>query len=150
MRTSLSSTMIACGFAAMLSAAACSERGQMSSEGNSAASNRTPVTVTGCFQEASGFNNFVLTNITGAGSSPEQRAQGYRIERGGDIDRHIGKQVRVTGWTEGASSRPAETAGRTGHDAGDRMDFNDLPELHVENIESVGENCGNAPGASNP
>src|SRR5688572_13853640 len=93
----------ACGLAATLAGTACADRGEMSSNrnddaaqtGNSGA-NRTSMTVTGCFQEASGFNNFVLTNTTGSQGSPEQRAQGYRIERGGDLEQHVGKQVRVT------------------------------------------------------
>jgi hypothetical protein len=91
---------------------------------------------------------------------------GYRIERGGDIEQHVGKQVRITGWTDDdetstmSSNRPAHdqqagTSGqanasrqttaseRTGRDAGDAIDYDDYPELHVENIEKVSDNCGN-------
>jgi len=113
--------------------------------------------VTGCFQEASGMNNFVLTNLTESGSSPEQRAKGYRIEQGGEIDGHVGKQVRITGWTEPndtAATSGTASAGQTGsagpaaNRAKDEVSFKDFPELHVENIENVGQNCGTSGGSS--
>ena len=154
----------ACGLAATLAGTACADRGEMASnrddaatrDGNNAA-NRTPMTVTGCFQEASGFNNFVLTNTTGSQGSPEQRAQGYRIERGGDLEQHVGKQVRVTGWVDSddkasmhGNRAPDQTptSGQAGQRTAERMEFNDLPELHVENIERVSENCANAQGGA--
>ena len=153
----------ACGLAATLAGTACADRGEMATnrndgtalEGNNA--NRTPMTVTGCFQEASGFNNFVLTNTTGSQGSPEQRAQGYRIERGGDLEQHVGKQVRVTGWidshdkasTQGSRmANETATSGQAGQRTSERTEFNDLPELHVENIERVSENCASAQGGS--
>ena len=151
----------ACGLAASLSGTACADRGEMASDRNDAAAqegtaaNRTPMTVTGCFQEASGFNNFVLTNTTGSQGSPEQRAQGYRIERGGDLEQHVGKQVRVTGWvdTDDAASMHDRTSSQTptagqGGQQTERMEFNDLPELHVENIERVNENCASTQGGA--
>jgi hypothetical protein len=115
--------------------------------------NRTTVTVTGCFQEAPGFNNFMLTNMTEG--TPEQRAQGYRIERGRDTDQHVGKQVRVTGWVDSGHKASMQGSG-TSHGAtsssaqgqGSRTEFNDYPELHVQTIERVSENCSNASGNS--
>jgi len=117
-------------------------------ESGSADANRTPITVTGCFQEASGFDNYVLTNMTEG--TPEQRARGYRIERGGDTDKHVGKQVKVTGWVDAAdtASMQGNRTSSAPQGQGDRVDFNDYPELHVQSIEHVGDNCGNASGNS--
>jgi hypothetical protein len=127
--------LAAFSLAAALIGGACSERAKMESGGEDA--DRTPITVTGCFQEASGVNNFVLTNVTEG--TPEQRARGYRIERGGDIDQHVGKQVKVTGWVESdrTDARPH----------GNDVDFDDYPELHVQSIERISDNCGNTSGA---
>jgi hypothetical protein len=140
--------LAAFGLAVALVGGACSERAKMESGGKDA--DRTPITVTGCFQEASGVNNFVLTNVTEG--TPEQRARGYRIERGGDIDQHVGKQVKVTGWVD--SDRTVSMQGNKGMDSqpdarshGNDVDFNDYPELHVQSIERVSDNCGNTSGA---
>jgi hypothetical protein len=72
------------------------------------------------------------------------RAQGYRIERGRD-----------TGWVESghtASTQGSGTnSGTTSSSAqgqGGRTEFSDYPELHVQSIERVGENCSNASGNS--
>lgn len=144
----------AAALAIALGGTACSERSDMASDrsdnttalqGDNAASNRTPITVTGCFQEASGFNNFVLTNTT-ASNDPAQRAMGYRIERGGDLEQHIGNEVKVTGWID-ARENTSGTSGQA-RDGGDRTSFNDLPELHVEAIQRVSENCASNPGAN--
>lgn len=154
----------ACGLAAALSGTACADRGEMYSNGNdnSAANkseDRTPITVTGCFQEASGFNNFVVTNLTGSQGSPEERAKGYRVEQGGDLEQHVGKQVRVTGWIEAdktasmqgdQASRPTGTSGQYEQRSSDRTDFNDLPELHVDHIERVSDNCTNTQAGAQP
>ena len=154
----LSSSLAACSMSLALVAAACADRGEMSTDRNDTnaqygtdTANRTPITVTGCFQEASGFNNYVLTNINEG--SPEQRARGYRIERGGDIEEHVGKQVKVTGWIEPsdmASAQPDQTSRQTSGTTGKTStDFGDLPELHVDAIERVSETCGNTAGSKN-
>jgi hypothetical protein len=155
MRGHLTAGIATFGLVAALAGAACSERASM--ESGSTDADRTPITVTGCFQEASGFNNFVLTNVTEG--RPEQRAQGYRIERGRETEQHVGKQVRVTGWVESDDTMQrnrtnSETqTGTNQHgtssaaqDRGDRVGFNDYPELHVQSIERVGDNCGNPSG----
>jgi len=186
MRSGLSSaTIFACALAVSLAGAACSERGQMYSDrsnssaennsggqigstpqygDNTAGANKTSISVTGCVQKASGMNNYVLTNLTGAQSSPSQRAQGYRIEGGDKIDQHIGKQVKVTGWVDSDQSRSTDTTSSTnqrdttssnnqrsatGTQAStEKMSYKDLPQLHVENVEHVSDNCGNNSSSS--
>jgi hypothetical protein len=137
------------GLVAAIAGTGCSDRASMQS--SSTDRDRTPVTVTGCFQEASGMDNFVLTNVTEG--TPEQRARGYRVERGRDTDQHVGKQVKVTGWiesTDTASMQPNGT--NSGSSAAQGQDkhvgFNDFPELHVQSIERVSDNCGSTPGNS--
>ena len=154
-----------CALLTAFALTACGGRNEMGSQTNNSSTreqgtsgSRTPLTVTGCFQEASGFDNFVLTNTTGSEASPEQRARGYRIERGGDLEQYIGKQVRVSGWTDsrqtaslqgdrtsGGTATSGETAasGHGGEPRSERMDFNDLPELHVDRVDRVSDNCGN-------
>jgi len=99
----------------------------------------------------------VLTNTTGSQASPEERGRGYRIERGGKLEQHVGKQVRVTGWVDSENDRALmqgdrnsgrrATSGQTGaseqgrESASDRTDFNDLPDLHIDHIEQVSDNC---------
>lgn len=140
--------LAAFGLVAALGGAACSDRASM--ESGSGDANRTPITVTGCFQEASGMNNFVLTNVMEG--TPEQRARGYRIERGGDIDQHVGKQVKVTGWVESGNNSASMQSNRetssSSQGQGGRVEFNDYPELHVQSMEHVSDNCGNTSGGS--
>jgi hypothetical protein len=195
-----SATIVAFALIIASAGAACSERGQMSSsqsnssgqsnaagqnsatdqrnstaqnEHNTAANNRTPITVTGCVQQASGMNNYVLTNVTGSQGSPEERAQGYRIE-GGDVKEQLGKQVRVTGWidpqrsqssqnqssslNQNGSSSPTGTSGHAGtssqngsatqNGSSSQMSYDDFQQLHVENVEPVSNNCGNSSGST--
>jgi hypothetical protein len=165
-----SATIVVCALAIASGGAACSERGQMySDQSNSSgqsntpgqnssinqnnstaqnrddasATNRTSVTVTGCVQQASGMSNYVLTNLRGSEGSPEQRAQGYRIESGDNIKQHVGKQVKVTGWIDSQHSGSSQ-----GHESSSQMSYSDLQQLHVENVEPVSNNCGNSSGSS--
>ena len=138
----------------ILGAGACAERGDMYSADRVGAGNgsRTRVTATGCFQDMSGSNNFVLSNVGDAqGASPsvtrsyriEQSDdfEQYGIEQSGDFEQYVGKKVTVSGWVEPDATAPGMPAGQaTSAD----VDFNDLPELHVDKISGVGEACGSA------
>ena len=156
--------------------AACADRGDMSSDnrndqpaaapsGTADHENRTPVTVTGCFQDMSGPNNFVLSNIGDAQGVAPSETRAYRIEQSGDYEQYVGKKVRVSGWVDSDEANRAArsttlqgtpgsaTQGTSGTaqgmpagraTSGDELDFNDLPELHIETISAVGEACGAA------
>jgi hypothetical protein len=125
-------------------AAACGERGDMYSEerAGSGSASRTPVTATGCFQDMSGSNNFVLSNVGDAPGASPSETRSYRIEQSGDFEQHVGKKVTITGWVD-ADAKAAEGMPAGQAKSGD-VDFNDLPELHVENISGGGEACGSA------
>jgi hypothetical protein len=135
--------------ALILGAAACADRGTGYSadrnDGSGAASatagneNRTAMTVTGCFQDMSGTNNFVLSDVTDApGASPSEK-RSYRIEQSGDFEQYVGKKVSVKGWVD-ADSQPQGMTG--GQAKANDADFNDLPELHVDSVSATGEVCG--------
>jgi hypothetical protein len=125
-------------------AGACAERGDMYSENRegAGAGNRTPVTATGCFQDMSGTNNFVLSNVGDAQGASPSETRSYRIEQSGDFEQYVGKRVTVTGWVD-ADAKTVEGMPAGQAKSGD-VDFNDLPELHVENISGAGEACGSA------
>lgn len=137
------------GLAAVAAAAsmtACADRGQTYSEEGPATSevsspqSDTQVRVTGCFQEMSGFNNFVLSNIGDAPGGDPASTRSYRIEQRGDFEQYVGKQVTVAGRVDADRAARGMPAGKAA--TGD-VDFNDLPELHVESVTVVSENCGN-------
>jgi hypothetical protein len=135
--------------ALMLGAGACADRSTGYSDDRNdrsdAASttaghdNRTAMTVTGCFQDMSGPNNFVLSDVADApGASPSEK-RSYRIEQSGDFDQYVGKKVSVKGWID-AGSQPQGMPGAQAK-SGD-VGFNDLPELHVDTVLATGEPCG--------
>ena len=127
-----------------LSIAACADRGEMYSErssGNTAAG-RTAVTVTGCFQEMSGFDNFVLSNVGDAPEVDPAATRSYRIEQHADLERYVGKRVTISGWVDSPSAADGMIATRT---AAGELGFNDLPELHVDTVTQLSDACG-APG----
>ncbi len=160
----------------IVGAAACADRGDMSTEnrndqpaaapaGAAGPENRTAVTVTGCFQDMSGPNNFVLSNIGDAQGVAPAETRSYRIEQSGDFEQDVGKKVSVSGWVDADDANRAarsttpqgtpgtETQGTSGTaqgmpagraTSGDELDFNDLPELHIDTISAVGEACGAA------
>jgi hypothetical protein len=142
-------------FATALSMTACADRGDMSTEnrsttGDAAGENRStsmssqgerqPMRVTGCFQEMSGFDNFVLSNVGDAAGASPGSTRAYRIEQRGEYEQYVGKQVTVSGRVDSDAATGGMPAGKAA--SGD-VDFNDLPELHVESVSVVSENCGN-------
>ena len=58
-----------------------------------------------------------------------------------EFEQYVGKKVTVTGWVEDGDRAQGTPAGQA--KSGD-LDFNDLPELHVENISATSEACGSA------
>lgn len=136
----------------VVGAAACADRGDTYSENradgpaatlpNANNDDRTAMNVTGCFQDMSGPNNYVLSNVGDAGASPSDK-RAYRIERRGDFEQYVGKQVTISGWVDRDAKEAAQgtPAGRT---QSGELDFNDLPELHVEKISALSEACGSA------
>ena len=130
---------------------ACADRGQMYSEDAPAARDTSSpqgdahpqsgaqVRVTGCFQEMTGFNNFVLSNIGDAPGGDPAATRSYRIEQRGEFEQYVGKQVTVAGRVDAQRATRGMAAGEAA--SGD-VDFNDLPELHVESVTVVSENCG--------
>ena len=163
----------------MVGAAACADRGDMSSEsrgdqpaatpggagydtGSTANENRKALTVTGCFQDMSGPNNFVLSNVGDAPGVAPSDTRAYRIEQAGDFEQYVGKKVSITGWVDAADAGTRGTAmtgmpgdatqGTSGAAQGTPsgratsgdVDFNDLPELHIDTISAQGEACGAA------
>jgi hypothetical protein len=127
-------------------AAACADRGTGYSENggdakNTADGNRTTMTVSGCFQDMSGMNNFVLSDVAGAPGATPSDKRAYRIEQSGDYEQYVGKKVNVTGWVEDGDRAQGTPAGEA--KSGD-VDFNDLPELHVDKISATSEACGSA------
>ena len=127
-----------------------------SSDTSANTANRTPITVTGCLQEAKGLDNFVLSNVSRATQDSGHQVLGYRIEEGNDLEQHVGKQVKIRGWLDARHSAQAQTdtsdrrptSGQAGTSAqamsARDVDYDDLTELHVESIEKVSDTCGNA------
>ena len=125
-------------------AGGCSDRGEMHSQQSSAdaidvAAGTTPVTVTGCFQEFTGFDNFVLSNIGDAPGVDPAATRSFRIEQSGDLEQYVGKRVTISGSVDEPKAAEGMMAKRT--NAGE-LDFNDLPELHVESVTPLSEACG--------
>ena len=143
-------------FASAFAIAACADRGDMSTEnraagGDMAAENRPTssmssrgegqqLRVTGCFQEMSGFDNFVLSNVGDAPGVEPGATRSYRIEQRGEYEQYVGKQVAVSGRVDADAASGGMPAGKAA--SGD-VEFNDLPELHVESVSVISENCGN-------
>lgn len=131
--------------AAVVSMTACADRGQMSEDAPATREMSSPqqsdaqVRVTGCFQEMTGFNNFVLSNIGDAPGGDPAATRSYRIEQRGEFEQYVGKQVTVAGRVEGQQATRGMAADKAA--SGD-VDFNDLPELHVDSVTIVSENCG--------
>jgi hypothetical protein len=128
----------------IVAASACADRGtgysgdrENSADANR--ENRTAITATGCFQDMSGTNNFVLSNVGDAAGVAPSETRAYRIEQSGDFEQYVGKKVNVTGWVESDAQAHGAAAGAA--KSGD-LDFNDLPELHVDSISAAGEACG--------
>ena len=136
---------------AVLAMTACADRGQTySQEGpgvgtsepmsrSTEQAGRTAVKATGCFQEMSGMNNFVLSNVGDAPGVKPGETRAYRIEQRGEFEQHIGKKVSINGWVESPNQAGGAPASASG--SGD-LDFNDMPELHVDSITPLGESCG--------
>jgi hypothetical protein len=133
--------------ALIVGASACADRGTGYSEDRNAGASsanagnedRVAMTMTGCFQDMSGPNNFVLTDVADApGASPAEK-RAYRIEQSGDFEQYVGKKVTVKGWVDADSQPHGMPAGQA--KSGD-ADFNDLPELHVDTVSAQGEACG--------
>ena len=130
-----------------LSIAACADRGEMYSQQPSGspvdnAAGRTAVTVTGCFQEMTGFDNYVLSNVGDAAGVDPAATRSYRVEQHGDLEQHVGKRVTISGWVDSPAAAEGMAAKRT---ATGELDFNDLPELHVGTVTQLTDACG-APG----
>jgi hypothetical protein len=79
---------------AAISLAGCADRGEMASDGSAYDMTQTTgarqVRVTGCFQEMSGFNNFVLSNVGDAPGVEPSATRAYRIEQSGELEQYIG------------------------------------------------------------
>ena len=134
---------------AIAGASACADRGTGYSDNrgdgtaattpNATGGNRTTVTVSGCFQDMSGPNNFVLSDVADAPGAGPSEKRSYRIEQRGDFEQYVGKKVSVKGWVEDGSQAQGMTGGQAkSTDAG----FNDLPQLHVDSVSPTGEACG--------
>jgi hypothetical protein len=137
--------------ALILAASACADRSTGYSEDRNvrpeaastaaASENRTAVTATGCFQDMSGTNNFVLSNVGDAPGVAPSATRAYRIEQSGDFEQYVGKRVSVKGWVDSDAQTQGASAGAA--KSGD-LDFNDLPELHVDSISPLSEACGSS------
>lgn len=121
----------------VMSLLACADRGEMYSA--DAAAGKTRVTATGCFQEMTGFDNFVLSNVGDAPGVDPAATRSYRIEQRGDFEQHVGKRVTITGWVDSPEAVGGVAAKK--NEAGE-LDFHDVPELHVESVVQVSDNCG--------
>ena len=135
--------------ALVVGAAACADRGEMYSGDRADETAATPearanidrvsVTTTGCFQDMSGPNNFVLSDVSDAAGAAPRETRTYRIEQGGDFEQYIGKRVTISGWVDSDAQASGAPAGQA---QSSDLDFNDLPELHVDTIMATGEACG--------
>lgn len=131
---------------AAISLAGCADRGEMASDGPAYDMAQTTgarqVRVTGCFQEMSGFNNFVLSNVGDAPGVEPSATRAYRIEQSGELEQYIGKRVTIDG---SVSEVDAAAGARAGRAVSGDLDFNEMPELHVRSVTAVSDNCGAAP-----
>lgn len=136
---------------------------------NSADQSKPIVTLTGCLQEGSGHNSFVLTRVNeptrpaktssdDAGRSTAEREQlrearnAYRLDPQGDVklDDLVGKQVRVSGQVVDRSDLPAATSGtagdhpsdRTVKKSGEKIDESDLAKVDVTEATAIANSCG--------
>ena len=125
-----------------MSAAACdrgAESQRTTADAIDMAAGKVAVTATGCFQEMTGFDNFVLSNIGDAPGVDPAATRAFRIEQRGDLEQHVGKRVTI----RGSVDSPAQAEGMmVKRNAAGEPDFNDLPELHVESVTQLGEACG--------
>jgi hypothetical protein len=131
-----------------LSITACSDRGEMYSQQSSGsapdtAAGRTAVTATGCFQEMTGFDNYVLSNVGDAAGVNPAATRAYRVEQRGDLEQHVGKRVTISGWVDSPAAADGMVAKRA---ANGELDFNDLPELHVDTVTPLSDACGASGG----
>jgi hypothetical protein len=131
-----------------------------------------PVTVTGCLQQGTGMNNFILTGVNrptqSVGTSGSTAASGDAVEReqmraahhayrlegeDDDFKELVGKQVRVVGtmaegselWRETASQKKGEDDhGNLDRSNRDRIDVEqgDLARVDVDTVEKIAEACG--------
>jgi hypothetical protein len=128
---------------AAMSVAACADRGEMASDRSAydmpPTMGATQVRVTGCFQEMTGFNNFVLSNIGDATGVAPSDTRAYRIEQSGELEQYIGKRVTIDG---SVAAEDAAVGARAGRAVSGDLDFNELPELHVRTVTRVSDNCG--------
>jgi hypothetical protein len=171
----------ACAIAVGLGAAACGSPEPTSSENDAALPSASetlasregaPVTLTGCLQQRDGTltDSFILTGVTDAGLDAPAAAAGdartsverqqvraamrsYRLDGDDDeLERNVGKQVRVTGRLAEASDMRAERTAPPDADrpavgtGGERKDAeieaDDLAEVEVESVQIVADACG--------
>lgn len=128
--------------------------------GTSGANENSPVTLTGCLQQADGRNEYILTQVneqpgpvaTGGereSNEVQQRqqraaAKSYRLSGETDNLRElVGHQVRVSGniADRGDVQERQGEQPREGDNARE-IDQDDLAELEVRSAQSVAETCG--------
>ena len=98
------------------------------------------VTVTGCVQSVSGFNNFVLSNVGSKGGAEPQERQTYRLEGDRNFEELIGKPVQVRG--ELTATLEDSDSAKAANVPGDQLEFDDLGRLRVQSLEVIDGTCG--------
>jgi len=133
------------------------------------AENAQPITLTGCLQKGDGTlrSDFVLTEVntsrasvgtSGAGANPKsdvvgqeqmrQAEHAYRLDGDrDDLDKLVGKQVRVSGTIEKRSDLNDHSASGTVKDRDrTKIDDGDLAQVKVASVTSIGSACGGKAG----
>lgn len=123
-----------------------------------------PINITGCLQEGSGMNSFVLTQVNEptrsvgtSGSSDTQPGvvaqeqmreakHAYRLDGDNDqLGNLVGKKVKVEGTIADASDlKERADENRTRPDKPADIDTGDLAKVNVRSISAVADSCGSA------
>jgi len=124
-----------------------------------------PITLTGCLQKGSGAlrTDYILTEVnttrapvgtSGAAANPKTDVVGkeqmraaehsYRLDGNRDeLDKLVGKQVRVSGTVEKRSDLNDHNADGTVKDRDrTKVDDSDLAQVKVDTVASVADTCG--------
>jgi hypothetical protein len=135
------------------------------------ASDKSPITITGCLQKGDGRSDYILTEVnttrttvgTGgstpaAGSSADvvgkeqmrEAAHAYKLSGDRDtLEPLVGKQVRVSGTLAARSDLNAhDDAGKVKDKDRDRtkIDADDLAKVDVTTADTVADSCGASKG----
>ncbi len=120
------------------------------------------ITVTGCLQQGSGRNTFILTTMNEPGRSVgtsgqsagdavgrqqmKEAERAYNLEAKGDVNLRdlVGRQVKVTGTLAESADLPTPdaTSGRSDRDKRPDIKASDLAKIDVTEATATGTACG--------